>query len=161
MSFRTPNSSFILDLLRLSIRLCAVFRAIFRPATLVEEGCFFLVPAAFGVDDVSATSSGISSGCPRGFICMIFRDLVGGGGRAKASFEGACAVEDLRRILTASPMAGDVGEVGRYDEEDFPDEPLDGRASAAGGGSSKDIKDENWLPSFPLISVEEAGVGGC
>lgn len=33
--------------------------------------------------------------------------------------------------------------------------------ATAGGGSSKDIcRVENCDPSFPLISVEEAGVGG-
>lgn len=46
---------------------------------------------------------------------MIFRDLVGGGGRAKASFDaGACTADDRRRILTTSlaGIAGDFGEVG-------------------------------------------------
>jgi hypothetical protein len=42
---------------------------------------------------------------------------------------------------------------------------LEGRESAeatAGGGSSNDICSvENCDPSLPLISVEEAGVGGC
>jgi hypothetical protein len=93
MSFKTPNSSFILDLLRRSIKLCAVFRAILRPATLVEDGCFFLGVAAAvfptGTFEESLKGSTTSSGCPRGFIWIIFRDLVGGGGKAKASFVGA------------------------------------------------------------------------
>jgi hypothetical protein len=113
--------------------------------------------------------SDMSSGCPRGFICIIFRDLVGGGGRAKASLEATCAADDLRRILTASlaGIAGDLGEVGWYDDadEDFADDALDGCESipgTAGGGSSKDIcKEETCDPSRPLISVDEAGVGGC
>jgi hypothetical protein len=41
MLFSRANSSFILLRLRLSIRLWAVFRAIFRPAALVALGCFF------------------------------------------------------------------------------------------------------------------------
>lgn len=45
------------------------------------------------------------------------------------------------------------------------DEFEDGRVSVdvtAGGGSSKDIwTPENWEPSLLLISVEDAGVGGC
>ena len=40
MSFSTANSSFILDLRRLSIRLWAVFLAALRPAALVAEACF-------------------------------------------------------------------------------------------------------------------------
>jgi hypothetical protein len=79
-----------------------------------------------------------------------------------------CAAEERRRILTTSlaGIAGDFGEVGWYDEaeEDFADEALEGWDSppaTAGGGSSKDIcREEKWDPSFPLISVEEAGVGG-
>jgi len=109
-----------------------------------------------------------SSGRPRGFICMIFRDLVGGGGRAKASFAGACAIEDLRRIFTTSlaGMAGDFGDVGWYEDadEDFVEalEGLDSIPATAGGGSSNDIcKAENCDPSLLRISVEEAGVGGC
>jgi hypothetical protein len=46
MLLRTANSSFIFDLLRRSIKLWAVFLAIFLPAALVAEGCFLLVPAA-------------------------------------------------------------------------------------------------------------------
>lgn len=61
---------------------------------------------------------------------MIFRDLVGGGGNAKASFERPCAAEDRRRIFTTSlaGMAGDLGEDGWYDdaEEDFTEDALDG-----------------------------------
>lgn len=72
ISFNTPNSSFIFERLLRSIRLCAVFRAIFRPATLVDDGCFFLgvVAAAFpaGVFAASLNVSSNSSGCPRGFI---------------------------------------------------------------------------------------------
>lgn len=45
ISFRVENSSFIFDLRRRSIKLCAVFLAIFRPAALVALGCFFLEPA--------------------------------------------------------------------------------------------------------------------
>jgi hypothetical protein len=62
MSLSTPNSSFILDLLLRSIRLCAVFRAIFLPAAVVGPdvlGGFLLPPvvvvvAAEGVDDTCA-----------------------------------------------------------------------------------------------------------
>lgn len=76
-------------------------------------------------------------------------------------------MEDLRRILTTSlaGMAGDLGEGGWYEEADeaFVD-ALDGLESdpaTAGGGSSKDIcNGGNCPPSFPLISVDDAGVGG-
>lgn len=115
ISFNTPNSSFIFDLLRRSIKLCAVFLAIFRPATLVEEGSFLL--EAFGVglplDLVFSTDVLIvSSARPLGFICIIFRERVGGGGSAKDSLVVAC-VAGLRRSLTASlaRIAGD-GEEG-------------------------------------------------
>lgn len=104
MPFSTANSSFILDLRRLSIRLCAVFLAIFRPAALVADGCFFLdgslaagtaaaavplFPALFPLVDVvvgvdSVSTAFFSSCIARGFIWMILRDLVGGGGSAKA-----------------------------------------------------------------------------
>ncbi len=46
MPFSTANSSFILDLLRLSMRLWAVLLAIFLPAALVADGCFLLLPRA-------------------------------------------------------------------------------------------------------------------
>lgn len=98
---------------------------------------------------------------------MILRDRVGGGGKANVSFAGACATDDLRRILTISlaGRAGEIGEVGWYDEaeEDFCDalEETDSAPDIAGGGSSKDIcRLEKWEPSLPLISVDDPGVGG-
>lgn len=178
ISFKTPNSSFILDLLRRSIKLWAVFLAILRPATLVAEGCFFLAGAfVVAVLELSANGSGCSSGCSLGFIWMIFRERVGGGGRAKESFCGGFwAMEERRRILTISlaGRAGEMGETGRYEEEEEEEEveaevekslmeELEGRepAATAGGGSSKDIwRGRKLEPSWPLISVEEAGVGG-
>jgi hypothetical protein len=47
MSFKVPNSSFIFDRRRRSIRLWAVLRAILRPATLFELG---VLRFAFEVD---------------------------------------------------------------------------------------------------------------
>lgn len=129
ISFRTPNSSFILDLRLRSIKLCAVLRAIFLPATLVELGCF-LVPAAvgracepgvaflpepFGV--VCGVASFISSWlcCALGFIWIIFRDLVGGGGNEKSEVvaaERCCWLLDERFRLSDIARAGDVGDTG-------------------------------------------------
>jgi hypothetical protein len=147
MSFNTPNSSFILDLRRRSIRLWAVFLAIFRPAALVEEGCFFFGVVAAGFPPVwafCADVSIVSLVSPRGFICMIFRDRVGGGGNANEAFAAAWVVE-RRRSLTASlaGIAGEIGDVGWPNEthDAFVDE-LEGRDSipaTAGGGSSNDI----------------------
>lgn len=74
MPFSTANSSFILDRRRRSIKLCAVFLAIFRPAALVADGCFFLDcsfvdAAAFaGPDDLVLAGASSGSSCGRGFI---------------------------------------------------------------------------------------------
>jgi hypothetical protein len=182
MPFNTANSSFIFDLRRLSMRLCAVFLAIFRPAALVADGCFLLVAGlaleaagaavaapffAVAVDlELAVGSAGVSS-CGRGFIWMILRDRVGGGGRAKASLAGPCAAEDLRRDFTVSlacrgyAVLGD--DWGLDDAETFVSE-LAGRDSAgviAGGGSSKAIcrAASCFVPSWPGMSVEDAGVG--
>jgi hypothetical protein len=77
---------------------------------------------------------------------MIFLDLVGGGGRAKASLARACAADGRRRSLTLSlaGITGDSGESGWYEEvgEGFAKDALEGLDSppaTAGGGSSKDI----------------------
>ena len=98
IAFKVPNSSFIFDLLLLSITLWAVFLAIFLPATLVELGCFFVAVAAV-VEDVEALLFGpfgfccvetfveCSEGWGFGFICMMVRDRVGGGGREKAGLD--------------------------------------------------------------------------
>lgn len=111
-SLRTANSSFILDLLRRSIKLWAVFLAIFLPAALVAEGCFLLVPAVAVVELVAvvvvfleadlAFEAVVSElGSSRGFIWMIFRERVGGGGSANWSL-GGLAADDRRRDLTVS-----------------------------------------------------------
>ena len=95
MAFKVPNSSFIFDLRLLSITLWAVFLAIFLPATLVELGCFFPAVAVALEDDDGFLSepfepccAGVlvdcSEDCGFGFICMMVRDLVGGGGKEKA-----------------------------------------------------------------------------
>lgn len=94
ISFRTPNSSFIFDLLLRSIKLCAVFLAIFLPATLVDDGCLFFDAGVevfpTGLFETSLIDSASTSSCwALGFIWMIFLDLVGGGGSAKASLLGA------------------------------------------------------------------------
>lgn len=57
------------------------------------------------------STSATSSGCPLGFICMIFRDRLGGGGSAKASL-AAVAAEDRLRAVPGETMVGDLGEVG-------------------------------------------------
>jgi len=101
ISLSTANSSFILDLLRRSIRLCAVFLAIFLPAALVADGCFFLAPPAAGAAVVAGApvllevgavavlalvdAAGAGATSSLGFICMIFRDRVGGGGSTNCS----------------------------------------------------------------------------
>ena len=98
MAFKVPNSSFIFDLRLLSITLWAVFLAIFLPATLVELGCFFPAVAVALEDDDGFLSEpfepccvGVlvdcSEDCGFGFICMMVRDLVGGGGKEKAGLD--------------------------------------------------------------------------
>lgn len=82
ISFNTPNSSFIFDRLLLSIRLCAVFLAILRPAAVVPALDFLFPPAAAGV---LAAVGACAAASTSGFIWMIFLDLVGGGGRVKSS----------------------------------------------------------------------------
>lgn len=132
ISFRTANSSFIFDLRRLSIKLWAVFLAIFRPAALVAEGCFFLDNEAWLADTkgvvvvvfAAAAAAAIAATAPlievggifaaadglddvssvRGFIWMILRDLVGGGGKAKVSFWAAD--ERLRDLTTSLAWTG-------------------------------------------------------
>lgn len=178
-SLRTPNSSFILDLLRRSIRLCAVLRAIFLPAALVVDGCFFLDPCSGAVFFVTlagplalvladvAMSAGSACACPWGFIWMILRDLVGGGGRANVSL--CCwAADDRLRALTASLGWTGYGALGETEEGDVgcadgcvvrDAEPLPGIAE---GGSSKAMWrcGRSLLLSCPLISDEEPGVKG-
>ena len=120
MLFRRANSSFILDLRRRSIRLCAVFLAIFLPAALVLDGCFLLFPVevaggpsapapapaaweagAFVTEALPTALVELVSSWGRGFIWMILRERVGGGGRANWSL-GGWAADDRRRDFTVS-----------------------------------------------------------
>jgi hypothetical protein len=112
---RTANSSFIFDLRRRSNRLWAVFLAIFLPAALVEDGCFRLVPPAAAVDPDPALplaaafefEAGISGlGSSRGFIWMIFRERVGGGGRLNWSLGGLTADDRLRDFTVSLACVG-------------------------------------------------------
>lgn len=97
MLFRSANSSFILERRRRSMRLCAVFLAIFLPAAVVLDGRFFLFPAgvvgmasgpeaasegAFNRRALLAALEELVSSWRRGLICMILCDRAGGGGRA-------------------------------------------------------------------------------
>jgi len=162
--------------------LCAVLRAILRPAALVAEGCFFLdaaeavlaegacVLALAAVEDggdfVGVMLWSLSPPSMRGCICIILRDRVGGGGKAKALLAGPWVAEDLRRALTVS--AGcitektDVGEIcsgdGGMADDTF--DPPSGEAMAGGGSSNAVCSDVKcFVPSFPGRSVDEAGVG--
>ena len=98
IAFKVPNSSFIFDLRLLSITLWAVFLAIFLPATLVELGCFFpAVAVAFEDAEVflfeplepccTVFLAESSEDCGFGFIWMMVRDLVGGGGKEKPGLD--------------------------------------------------------------------------
>lgn len=142
MLLRRANSSFILPRRLLSIRLWAVFLAILRPAALVALGCFFfppwaplasptvlllLVAALFAVPadalapalpESLADEDSTESCCVRGFIWMIFLDLVGGGGRAKEglSLPSYLVADDRRRDLTVSAACN--GYAARGDEEE-------------------------------------------
>ncbi len=174
MLFRSANSSFILDLRRRSMRLCAVFRAIFLPAALEVDGCFLLFPAEAlaGVPAPPATPATaleavaflaaleLVSSWGRGFICMILRERVGGGGRANWSL-GGCAAEDRLRDFTVSLgcvyaiLVGSVSSVGVRCG-------LVPATARAGSGSTKVMCNVSscLVPSAPLMSVEDPGVGG-
>ena len=85
ISFSTPNSSFILDRRLRSIKLCAVLRAIFRPAAVVFPGCLRFPPAApaagAGLAGEAGDTAVLGWSCDSfGFIWMILRERVGGGG---------------------------------------------------------------------------------
>src|ERR1700691_4373455 len=62
MSFRTPNSSFILDRRLLSIRLWAVLRAIFRPAVVEPGACFRLEAGGAVLATEAAAGAGAMAG---------------------------------------------------------------------------------------------------
>jgi hypothetical protein len=133
MSLSTPNSSFILDRRRLSMRLWAVLRAILRPAAVVVPGaCFRLDPAeaeppaaaALAFDAVGAGAMAVWWGFSRplgdmmvssledwrGFIWMIFLDRVGGGGRTYSSLGDSTAL--LFRLEPAACLVREGMEGG-------------------------------------------------
>lgn len=147
ISFSTPNSSFIFERLRRSIRLCAVFRAILRPAALLELGVLrlglstavvtvdLLFLRAFVLLELLFSSKSFS----RGFIWMILRERVGGGGSVKSSFPGRdWEVEARRREEFCSNLV-DSGEEGGG-KEDMVELRL---LVNAGGGSANEPSSED------------------
>ena len=90
---------------------------------------FLLVPA-FAVGDVSPTVEDFAAipGCAccslsLGFICMILRDLVGGGGSAKSSLVMTVPLLGAGRFLPIS-----TGDSGRYELWDESEPLIDGVA---------------------------------
>lgn len=175
MSFKVANSSFILDLRRRSIRLCAVFRAIFRPAALVALGCFFLEAAGDALlaefllvesldDDLAAVEAGLGEDWVLGFIWMILRVRVGGGGRSKSSSglltlacRGGCG-------LRPGPRSGEAGEAGQKTDGSDLEERLLAESSLEGlmaaGGNAKESVPSMGICSLMMSSPDMAGVGG-
>ncbi len=151
ISLSTPNSSFIFDLRLRSMTECAVFLAIFFPAALVKLGCFLLagvdaveegaafLPAVFGAGFGLCGPPESSLCFGFGFIWMILRERVGGGGREKS----ALVMVDCECRVPAEFLLLPV-------------------AAIAGGGRRKDISSDDscWVPFWPVISVDDAGVGG-
>lgn len=129
MLFSTANSSFILDRRRRSIRLWAVFLAAFLPAALVgPELCFRLLPEEL-VDVVAVEPLGPATGVTgrvssRGFIWMILRERVGGGGNSKASFNVLAAEELFRRGLAMSLSLVEPGKAGGGNSKASSMEPM-------------------------------------
>lgn len=115
---------------------CAVFLAIFFPAALVKLGCFLLAgmdavegavffPAVLGAGFGLCGRSKSSLCFAFGFICMILRERVGGGGREKSAVVTVdCECRVLERFLLL-PVA-----------------------AIAGGGRRKDISSDDscWVP---------------
>jgi len=167
----TANSSFILDLLRLSIKLCAVFLAIFLPAALVADGCFLLVPAAAAgaepavvfvleVAAAFAPIAGVWDVCSsRGFIWMILRDRVGGGGRLNWSLGEACVADERLRLLTVSLACVGYPAGLAASREEPPAIPAALEVTAGGGSSKANCMDVKLGLSCPFMSVDDAGVG--
>lgn len=97
--------------------------------------CFRFVPAADAGEVVLLLAVGSwlfpawCDSCVRGFIWMILRDRVGGGGSEYSSLAvHGCAV--LWRLLLLDgayllPATGDEGEIGRYNESDDAEDALD------------------------------------
>lgn len=120
MSLSTRNSSFIFSRRRRSMMLCAVLRAILRPA-LAPPGCF-LFPPAPAAGSAGALGAGgavcvfLSSwGWVLGFIWIIFRERVGGGGRAVGG-EASLAWRLARRLRGVVEWSESRAEGGRVKE---------------------------------------------
>lgn len=195
MFLRVENSSFILDRRRRSIKLWAVFRAILRPAALVALGCcFFLKEEEETAVDVEALEEFLvvvsladaeeadvlfalpldAAGpvdlddvvCVLGFIWMILRARVGGGGRSRSSSGRLVACRDA---LAPRPVAVRFGEVGESSRRTDAGSGLDGflvadgtrRGLRAAGGSEKvSTPSSTEYRSLTMSSPDVAGVGG-
>jgi hypothetical protein len=158
MSLSTPNSSFILLLRLRSMILCAVFRAILRPAALVADGCFRLDPAVVfaGCAGLGGSSSGDADETEPvfGFICIILRARLGGGGRSYCIVVSSLFLWEPDNVLLRArlePSGLSVGDTGG-----------DGRGCGlwfiAGGPREKAVSISSR--SLAGRSVEADGVGG-
>lgn len=113
ISFSTPNSSFILDRRRRSIILCAVLRAILRPAAEVADGglrcrglgvaVVMVVVLLVGANAETEGAGGASVDC--GFICIIFRARLGGGGSSSGFF---VVPDNVRFLCRLGEIGGDL-----------------------------------------------------
>ena len=130
--------------------LCAVFRAIFLPATLVVDGCLRL-PVVFACGRAGASNDeGEELGF--GFICMILRARLGGGGRSTAvdSSLDFVAPDRVRLRWGLDKSYGDVGGLGPCLDSGFWSMVAGGKVSSASISN---------IFSFAGRSVELAGVG--
>lgn len=96
-----------------------------------------------------------------GFICMIFRERVGGGGSAIAA-RLLGAAEPLSFFCGSGLCSGLVRERGGRGPSSISPEPGDeeARVKAAGGSVKRAFSEVKEALSLPLISVEAGGVGG-
>lgn len=98
----------------------------------------------------------------RGFICIILRDLVGGGGNEKSSLVITDMAGCTGRLRGFCVVVVVPGEIGWYEESDplFDGELLLARSASGNAvGGRLNVGALLW-PTLPRISLDEPGVGG-
>lgn len=165
--------------------LCAVFRAILRPAAEVADGCLL----RFEFEDVDVVELCFEEpgevwvlvcSCPVtvdcfGFICIIFRARVGGGGKAPSAVSTAEDIVSCSGAVFALPdnvrlrwpdglfmrSSGDCGgECCILISEDLEADFVVIGCMAGGGRVNPSMVSDSWITSFAVMSVEVNGVGG-